>query len=106
MSDLPGICFDRESIRVLVPQRAWIVYRIYTEDGTLVYAGASGQPRSRLLKHLADPAKRELGALVGLEFHRSSSAMARSEKHMLDTEQPIIPSGFGRRNAAWKARKS
>lgn len=103
MKQRPAILFDRESIRVFIPQEAWVVYRLLDPEGELVYAGASGAPRTRLLAHLRDgkPAR-----YVEIEFFRSSSAMARAERELLATEPTILPSGFGRRHAAWRARVS
>lgn len=95
----PGLLFDRESIRHLCPSDVPTVYRLYRNE-TLVYVGASTDPRRRLLEHL-----RSLPGTpthVTLEFCGTTTMMARKECEAM-TEGPQIRT-HGRRHASWKAQ--
>lgn len=103
----PALLFERESIRAFLTPRGseqtrFTVYRIYRdlERKQLIYAGATTQPRSRLLSHLAAGIP---GVVVELEFFRNTTAMAAAEvEAMQETmEKPTI----AQRHGAWKARR-
>jgi len=83
------IFFERETVRALLPGSAWwnirgtkrwTTYVLRGLDGAVVYVGASGDIRQRLLEHIADgrPAHS-----VELEFHDSPSIMTRREKELI-----------------------
>lgn len=102
----PAILFERESIRTFVTprgtmQRKPTVYRIYRdlERTQLIYAGATMQPRTRLLAHIAQGMP---GTVVELEFFRNSTQMSVAEAvAMKETmERPTI----AQRHGTWKAR--
>lgn len=110
------VAFDRESVRVFIPQRAWVVYHIMgpsTLDGVdddtdeevcsrkVLYVGASKNPRSRLLGYISSGRFPD-AEMVGIERFQSSTAMARRERELTDESGQVE---FGRRHAAWGARK-
>lgn len=96
----PAIRFDRESIRIFIPQEKPTVYRLYDAEDRLLYIGASAQPRKRLLSH-----KGKEAAYVELQFFKTTTAMARAEKLAIQSESTLLDCGFGRRHASWKAQR-
>lgn len=98
----PTLGFDKASVRAFIPsgQRP-TVYRLYNDDGDLVYLGASAWPRKRLLAHLRDG---KPATTVTVEFHRTTTAMARAEREALASETPLIDAGPARRHGTWNAQ--
>jgi hypothetical protein len=104
------ISFDRDTVRTLLPPphrwnisgtRQWTTYRLYAGD-ELTYVGATGDPRTRLLAHLANG---KVADRAVLEFHLSSSAMAKRERALLKELPGALNVRPGSRNGVWKARR-
>ena len=102
------IFFERETVRALLPGPAWwnirgtkrwTTYVLRGLDGTVVYVGASGDIRQRLLKHIAvgPPAHS-----VELEFHNSSSIMKRRAKELISLHSPALNIKSGGKHGTWK----
>lgn len=103
------IAFDRDTVRTLLPDPAWwsirgtkrwTTYVLRRADGSVTYVGATGDPRQRLLSHLASGKE---AVTVELEFHNSSSIMTRREKELIELLSPALNVKAGGKHGAWKA---
>lgn len=96
-----AVRWDKASVTAFIPQARPTVYRVYDAEGGLLYAGASILPRERLQAHLRNGLP---GAWVEVEFYRTTTAMARSERAAIG-EGTVLDSGVARRHKTWKAQR-
>lgn len=109
MQTLPGVMFDRESIRVLIENERPAVYWLYDANNELVYFGASMNLRTRLLAHVRDP-RRKRATHVRIQWCRNTTQMARLEQEEQDRIAALTGGnvaelcGVVRRNPNWRAQ--
>lgn len=102
----PCVAFEKPSIQRFFPAKAGpTVYWIFTDHQrtTLLYVGATTDPRARLLAHLRNP-EMVSGVTVEVAGYRTTTAMARAEANAIATLDPIMLSGPARRHSTWKAQ--